>query len=118
MSKREVLVDGTHRSRPFTDGCRHALDRTRPDIADSKQPWTAGLKGQRSPAERCPSLVEEGFAKGSVGQHETALIEGHAPRQPIRSGIGTDEGEEGDARQRSNQALGGNTDRCEGPIAV
>jgi len=62
VSEREVLVDGTHRGRPFANGCRDALGRARPDVACGEQPGIAGLKGQRSPAQCFPSLVEVFFA--------------------------------------------------------
>src|SRR5437763_16392666 len=87
VSEREVLVDGTDRGRPFANGCRDSLGRARPDVAYGEQPGIAGLKGQRSPAQCFPSPVEVFFAWGSVGEPETACIEGRAPRQPTRGRI-------------------------------
>src|SRR5713226_4821767 len=98
VSEREVLVDGTHRGRPFADGCRDSLGRARPDVAYGEQPRIARLKGQRSPTQCFPSPVEVFFAQGPVGEHETAGIEGRAPRQPIRGRICADEGEQSDTR--------------------
>jgi len=68
VSEREVLVDGTHRGRPFADGCRDSLGRARPDVAYGEQPGIAGLKGQRSSAQRFPSPGKVLFAQGAVGE--------------------------------------------------
>jgi hypothetical protein len=38
--------------------------------------------------------------EGSVGEHEPAIVEGDAARQPLRGGVGADEREQGGAGER------------------
>src|SRR5258706_14438999 len=59
-----------------------------------------GLEWQ-GPARQClPTLAQLLVVERSVGEDEAAVVEGGAARQPLGGGIGADEREEGDARNR------------------
>ena len=58
VSDREVLVDGAHGRRSFSDGCGDSLGRAGTDVADGEEPRTARLERKRLPCQCVPSCIE------------------------------------------------------------
>ena len=65
-----------NRGRAFSDACCHALDRSRPCIADGENSGTAGFQRQA----RCVS-----------GRDEAFLIQGNTAIEPLGVWIGANE---------------------------
>jgi len=89
-SEGQVDVDRSDGGRAFADGGRDSLGRSGANVADGKQPRMAGLKWQRGASERLPTPIELLAPQGSVGEHETFIVDGGEARQPLRGGLGAD----------------------------
>src|SRR6202043_2908065 len=72
----EELVDGADGGRSLADRSRNSFGRTRSNVANREQSRATGLERQRPATESGPALAQLLISERTVGEDETALVEG------------------------------------------
>jgi hypothetical protein len=94
-------MHGSDGGGPLADRRGDPLRRPRTHIADREEPGMARLERERSATERRPTLTELIIRERTVGEDEAVVVEGRAPRQPIRARFRTDKREQGRTEHRA-----------------
>src|ERR1700722_20331531 len=109
----QTVVDRSHGSRTFTNGCGHALGRSGAEITHREQAGVTGLERERTAAKGAPPSAELALDKRPIGEDEPAVVESRTSGEPAGSGFSADKGEQSGYGQGSLPARSGQAHRTE-----